>query len=193
MPPLQPGLPVIWCPTVVVFALAQQLRRCGLVGRIPRGLLDDLVAPWGLKRHGPTVRFRVPCDCGRMVQRLELTARGWACGYCGTGAHCQLEMHAARLLFGFRLGLRGRYLTRLHLRTVRALLGKLPNLAQLRRFQIVQAATVVVSYDPRTGDVPWQQLGPVGQALGGEILDLWLTTVASPVAYEARCRAEIGA
>jgi hypothetical protein len=176
---------------VVVFALAAQLRRCGLPGRLPHGLLDELVAPWGLKRQAGTL-FLVPCDCGRLVRRLLLTRSGWACGRCDVTL-TRLEMQAGRLLFGFRLGLRGRFLTNLHRRVVRLLLGTLPRgLWGGRRFQVVQAATVVVSFEPRTKEPPWRPLGPVGRELAGQVLDVWLREWASPVVYAARCRAEIG-
>lgn len=195
IPPLQPGLPIVWCPTIVVCGLVVQLRRCGVSGRLPHGLLDELVAPWGLKRHGGTRRFTVPCDCGRQVRRLVLTASGWACSRCDVH-WTQLEMYAARLLFALRLGLRGRYPRWMHQRVVRLLLGKLPSprkIAHARRFQMVQAATVVVSYDPAVqSDKAWRPLGPLGRELAGTVLQVWLDDWASPVAYAARCRAELG-
>lgn len=198
MPPLQPGLPIVWDPSVVVFALASQLRRCGLVGRIPHGLLDELVSPWGCRRVAQTRQFKVPCDCGRMVLRLLLTPAGWGCSRCA-GTRTRLEVRAACLLFALRLGLRGEFATMLHGRVVRLLVGRLPPQLGPRRFVVVQAATVVVSYDPHTWEarrVPgrrcaWQELGAVGRALGSELLQTWLDEWANPAAYRVRCRGEL--
>src|SRR5262252_4322233 len=76
IPPLVPGLPVFWVPTLVVSQLVQVLRWTGVCPNsraIPRGLLDDLVAPWGCVRYGRAERtarrlFFAPCDCGRLVR-----------------------------------------------------------------------------------------------------------------------------
>jgi hypothetical protein len=177
---------------MTVYALAAQLRRLGLPGRPPRGLLDELVAPWGLKRVGATTGWRVPCDCGRQVFRLVMTWRGWTCSQCGE-SFSRLEIAAARLLFGFRLAFRGRYMHRMHFKVVRLLLAQLQR--PRRDFLAVQGATVVVSYDPRTGEnsKPWKPLGAVGHALAGTVLDVWLAEWASPVAYRQRCLGELEA
>jgi hypothetical protein len=171
-----------------VYALASEMRRVGLPSPPPHGLLDELVAPWGLKRIGKSTTWRVECDCGRRVTRLVLTRAGWSCSRCGD-FFTRLEIAAARLLFGFRLGYRGRYLRRMHAKVAGLLVQRLP---QLRAADIVRGATLVVSYDPRTGERAWRPLGLVGRELAGSVLELWLSTWANPAAYAARCRREIG-
>lgn len=193
-PPLVIGLPVVWCPTLVVSGLVQQMYRVGYVPpktrRPPWGLLDALVEPWGVKRMWQSSRFTVPCDCGRQPMRLWLRpdVTRWGCKRCLNLSLPLVTVHAARLLFALRLGIRGRHTTNLHLHLARQLMDRIAARRD-QRLHLVQAATVVLSYDPRHGrvDAP----GPVMHYLQGELVDAWLNTWASPVAYHHRCVHEI--
>ena len=43
-PPLQPGLPVVWCPSIVAAAFARQLRAAGYRRPLPRALIERALA-----------------------------------------------------------------------------------------------------------------------------------------------------
>ena len=193
-PALQPGLPVVWCPSIVAAAFARQLRAAGYRRPLPRALIERALAEWGARRWRPRDwPFVVPCDCGRFVRFLLLTpAWRWGCRTCLRVQLVGFVSDAARLLFALRIGFRGAYVTRLHLRLVRRLCGHHPRYVP-DRLAAVMAATVVASYEPRIRpkNWSWARPGPLGLLVGEALADAWLDWV-SPVAYAARCRAELG-
>jgi hypothetical protein len=192
-PPLIVGLPITWHPSIVAAHVKQLLYDADLA--VSRAILDGLLAPWGCRHPRPLAEpFVVLCGCGRYVDRLVLgpDAR-WACHPCLKEPGGALKRDTCALLFALRLGFRGKYPTRLHLRIVRRLLSQLPQMRRADRLTLVTAATVVISYEPRRRHFVWAgwRPGPLARYVGPALIDGYLEEWASPVAYAQRCLAEL--
>jgi hypothetical protein len=205
-PPLVPGLPIVWTPTLVGNALRQLLDVLG-VGRAPLVGYLELLGIWPKRRshHGAGCFTACP-GCRRPVWRLFWDGeafRGLCCARdrqhgprCTGGRHlcrrrivCRPAVRAGDYLFACRIGAPAAARVRQDAR--RRLSAFASRCATVKDATVIAAAATALAAPPPPPLRPLRAPGPLTRALAGELLDVLVLEVWSLAAYQARIVAEL--